>query len=185
VSDRRPGSVAWRGGSLGGTVPGISNPSVGRISFGLIALRDGCIKIPALIVSTSRARENRRLSESIRVVNTAFEGNESLRIIKLSPGFLELPLVQPKGAIERRVSLDVFDEIRIDPGVFIESFVALLEGFRAQWLVRGPAIVLAHGVNLRCRIGDELIVGLPDGRSDTVLGFWAALPRQMEAMTRS
>ena len=36
-----------------------------------------------------------------------------------------------KRAIERRVSLNVLDQVRIDPGILIERFVALLERFSA------------------------------------------------------
>jgi hypothetical protein len=83
----------------------------------------------------SRAGPKCRLSSAIGVVHIPGEGDEIFRVVELRPGLFEFTFVHLKRGIERRVLLDRFYKPRIDAGTLIERFVALFEGFCAQWFV--------------------------------------------------
>jgi len=76
------------------------------------------------------------LSKAIGVVDPTVQGDQLLGVIELEPSLLEFTFVDLKRGIEGGVPCDLFDETRIDPGVFVERFIALLERFRARGLVR-------------------------------------------------
>ncbi|HEY1829351.1 MAG TPA: hypothetical protein VGG38_03810 [Acidimicrobiales bacterium] len=100
-----------------------------------ICLREGFIEVPALLLVDLERRRMLRLIEAVRIVDATVQACQRFRIVELDPSFLKFSLVDLQGGFERWIAFDLFYEVRIDPRLFIESLVALLECLSPQLIV--------------------------------------------------
>src|ERR1700676_4819738 len=100
-----------------------------------VPTRQRCVEVPPLVIAGARPTAAGRLTQTVGVVDSPVQGDERLGIVEFRSRLLEFALVRLKGGIERRVLLDVFEEVRVKPRLLAQRLVALLVGLRAQGLV--------------------------------------------------